>query len=145
MPPKRDTAKFIDSFRSLKRLVSTLAQEAWSATELGENQVRVLRQLGRTPRVSQAEISRETRTDPALTGRAVEGLLERGYIVRERSEEDRRGYLLDVSPAGRRVVKRIEELRAALVEKIAAPLDAKDLDDFERIVGKLVAEFGKPE
>jgi DNA-binding MarR family transcriptional regulator len=142
--PRRNGAQFIETFSALKRLVNGLALQAYATTELGTTQVRFLRYLRKHPRLSQAELSRGTQTDPALTGRALQTLIERGWVLRERSAEDRREYLLDLSAAGRRAVTRIEALRAELVERLVEPLDERDLKDFERIAGKLLKQFGPP-
>ncbi len=61
-------------------------------------------------------------TDPALTGRALETLIERGWVRRERSEEDRR--------------------RLELAERVVAVLDERDLEDFARAAHKMIAAFG---
>ena len=144
MTQKRDAAKFVEKFGALKRCLNALGTQAFAKIGLGPTQVGFLRHIGKHARISQAELSRATGTDPALTGRALQTLIERGWILRERSAEDRRGYLLDLSAAGRRTLKRLERVRDELAEQIAEPLDERDLADFERIADKLLAVFGQP-
>ena len=115
--------------------------QAYAEAALGPTQVRVLRYIGKHAPISQAEIARATATDPALTGRALQALIEREWVLRERSAEDRRQYLLKLGAAGQRALKRIEVVRARLVERIVDPLDQRDLADFQRIAGKLLAAF----
>lgn len=93
------------------------------------------------PESSQAGLARATGTDPTLTGRALETLIERGWIRRERSEEDRRQYVLELTDAGQRARKRVEEARKRLVERVVAELDERDIEDFERIAKKLLTAF----
>ena len=136
-----DAARFDETFGALKRCINSLVSQAYAEAELGPTQVRVLRHIGKHAPISQAEIARATATDPALTGRALQALIEREWVLRERSAEDRRQYLLKLGAAGQRALKRIEVVRARLVERIVDPLDQRDLADFQRIAGKLLAAF----
>jgi DNA-binding MarR family transcriptional regulator len=144
VPRSDDAAKFVETFGAVKRGINALATQAYAARKLGTTQVKFLRHVGRHPGHSQAELSRATVTDPALTGRALQTLIERGWVLRKRSAEDRREYLLELGAAGRRELERIEALRAELVERLVRPLSARDLEDFQRIAGKLLATFGPP-
>ena len=63
---------------------------------------------------------------------------------RERSETDRREYVLELEAAGRRAKERVEKLRGELAERIVSALDERDLDDFDRITKKILAEFDFP-
>ncbi len=60
---------------------------------------------------------------------------------RERSNEDRREYILELSSAGRRAQGRVEKLRAQLAARVVAALDERDLGDFDRISRKILAAF----
>jgi DNA-binding MarR family transcriptional regulator len=140
----RDATKFIDTFGAVKRTISALANQAYADNGLGQTQVRFLRHLGKHPQISQAELSRATATDPALTGRALKTLIKRGWVLRQRSAADRRGYLLDLGAPGKRALKRVEAVRAGLIERVTEPLDQRDLEDFERVASKLLAAFGTP-
>lgn len=118
-----------------------MAAQAYASFEVGSTQAKFLRHIGRNSRLSQADLARATMTDPALTGRALETLIERGWVKRARSEEDRRQYILALSPSGQRMCKRVEDARTQIAERIAATLDEKDLDDFDRIAKKILAAF----
>ena len=63
---------------------------------------------------------------------------------RERSDEDRREYVLELSAAGRRAQERVEKLRAQLAERVVAALDERDIEDFDRIARKILAAFDSP-
>ena len=136
MTRPRDPAEFLDLFGAVKRSFHALAVEAYAALEIGSTQARFLRHIGRHTRISQAELARATGTDPALTGRALQTLMDRGWVRRERSTEDRREYVLELSAPGRRALARVEQTRARLAERVVEPLDERDVDDFERIAKK---------
>jgi DNA-binding MarR family transcriptional regulator len=136
---RRDPTAFIDTFGAVRRRISALAAQAYAGADLGPMQAKLLRHLGKHAPISQAELARITDSDPALAGRVLAALIERGLIVRERSEVDRREYVLELTAAGRRLRDRIEKLRSELAGRIVGALDARDLDDFDRIARKILA------
>jgi DNA-binding MarR family transcriptional regulator len=137
--PKRIAEEFLDTYGKLKRALSAAAAREYAQIELGSTQVRFLKQIGRSPGISQAELARATDTDPALTGRGLQTLLERGWVRRVRSATDKRAYVLQLGAAGKRMMTRVEATRGKLAERITAPLDEQDGEDFRRIVAKILA------
>jgi DNA-binding MarR family transcriptional regulator len=139
---RRKPDEFVESFRALTRCIRSVAAQSYASFEVGSTQAKFLRYIGEHSPISQADLARGTITDPALTGRALESLVERGWIRRKRSEEDRRQYVLELSAAGQRVRKRVDEAREEIAQRIAKVLDEKDMEDFARIAKKLIAGFG---
>ncbi|HVV85374.1 MAG TPA: MarR family transcriptional regulator [Kofleriaceae bacterium] len=139
---RRDPTEFIDTFGTVRRRLSALAAQKYATIELGPMQAKLLRHAGRRAPISQAELARVTDSDPALAGRVLGALLERGLVARRRSREDRREYVVELTAAGRRVCDRIEKLRAELAAELVGALDARDLDDFDRIAKKLLDATG---
>ncbi len=135
----RNPDSFIDTFAAVKRRVSALATQAYATIDLGSMQAKMLRHIGKHSRISQAELARATESDPALVGRALQTLGERDLVRRERSDEDRREYLLELTAAGKRLCERVDKLRAGVLARVTAPLDERDLADFERIAAKILA------
>lgn len=123
----------------MKKRVTTLAGQVYATIELGTMQAKLLRHIGRHSRISQAELARATESDPTATSRTLQTLLERGLVRRERSDEDRREYVLELAPAGKRVRDQAEKLRSELLARIVAALDERDLEDFDRIAAKILA------
>lgn len=141
---RREPDEFIDTFGALSRRLRSLAAHAYGTFEVGSAQAKFLRHIGRNSRISQADLARATETAPTLTGRALEPLVVRGWVRRKRSEEDRRQYVLELTASGQRVCKRIEEARGQVAKRVVAVLDERDLDDFERIVKKVLAGVARP-
>jgi DNA-binding MarR family transcriptional regulator len=140
----QDPQAFIETFRVFRRCVMAVASEMYGDVGMGSTQIRFLKHIARHGRISQADLARATGTDPALTGRALQGLLDRGVIRRERSKADRREYLLDLGPAGGESFAEVERMHAKLAERIVKPLDDRDMKDFERITKRLIGAFGVP-
>ena len=129
----------MEQFGAVKKRISTLAAQLYARAELGTLQAKLVRHLGKIGPMSQAALARATDTDVPLTSRAIQALIEREVIQRERSDEDRREYVLSLTPSGRRLYQHVTKLRDELVEQVVGSLDARDLADFERIAGKIVA------
>jgi DNA-binding MarR family transcriptional regulator len=138
---KRDPHETFELMGSLTRRIRAVAEGAYSAFEVGTAQAKFLRHIGKHRGISQADLARATVTAPTLTGRAIDPLVERGWVRRKRSDEDRRQYVLELTAEGRRVTDRIEEARARIIARFDAAIDDRDVADFERIAKKLFAAF----
>ncbi|HEX7700511.1 MAG TPA: hypothetical protein VF403_07320, partial [Kofleriaceae bacterium] len=64
MTRRRDEDEFLDTYRSLKRYLTTLVGQAYAELGLGTTQVRLLEHVAANGGVSQAELSRATESDP---------------------------------------------------------------------------------
>lgn len=136
---RRNPEEFIEQFSAMKKRVTALAARAYATADMGTTQAQLLRHIGLHSPISQAELARATSCDPTLTSRTLQGLIERGLVRRERSDEDRREYVLELSAVGRRMHERIGKLRTEFAAQVVSALDDRDLDDFERIANKIVA------
>jgi DNA-binding MarR family transcriptional regulator len=143
--PRREPDQFLERFSDLARCARALAGRTYASFEVGSTQAKFLRHIGQNSRISQADLARATATDPTLTGRALETLIERGWVRRSNSEEDRRQYVLELTAAGQRTRKKVEEARKRIAVQMTAVLDDRDLDDFDRIARKLLAALDEPE
>jgi DNA-binding MarR family transcriptional regulator len=140
----RDSHEFFERLGALSRCLRSVAAQTYAALEVGSAQAKMLRHIGRQSRISQADLARATETAPTLTGRALETLIERGWVRRKRSEEDRREYLLELTASGQRARERVEQARERIIERIATVLDERDVEDFDRIAEKILALFEGP-
>jgi len=139
---RRSPHEFYDQFSAVLRCIRGLADEAYAALDVGSAQAKFLRHIGDNSRISQAELARATGTAATLTGRVLDALVERGWVKRKRSTEDRREYTLELTAAGKRMRDRAVAAREAMIERIAGVLDDRDVEDFDRIAVKILTEFG---
>jgi DNA-binding MarR family transcriptional regulator len=135
----------LDSFSQVARRLRAAAAHSYASFEVGSTQAKFLRELGQGVPLTQAELARQTVTDEALTGRVLQTLIERGWVLRTRSRDDRRKYSIALSAAGERARAQVEAARRKLARRMQTVLDARDLQDFERIAGKLLAAFPAPD
>lgn len=66
----------------------------------------------------------------------VDRLVEKGFLVRARSEADRRVVQLEFSEMGKRVDKRFYEHRLASSRKLLAALTTKEQEELIRLLDK---------
>lgn len=144
MGTRREPTEFVDQFGAVRRRITAVAALAYGELEMGSMQAKLLRHLGLRGKSSQAELARATQSDPTLTGRTLQTLIDRGLVRRERSNEDRREYVLDLTAAGRKMRERVDKARARVAAQLVAALDDRDLEDFDRIAGKILASFDAP-
>ncbi|MBT2324863.1 MarR family transcriptional regulator [Variovorax paradoxus] len=84
-----------------------------------------------------SDLALHTSTEPSTLSRVVEGLLQRGVLVRDRSDEDARALALSLTEAGRDLTLRIIPL-AQLYERVSLSgltfAQAESLRDMLRMV-----------
>ncbi|HVV52673.1 MAG TPA: MarR family winged helix-turn-helix transcriptional regulator, partial [Polyangia bacterium] len=101
LPPEEARALY-DRLGVVLRAVRAAADVEYARLGIGNAQAKFVRHLGVQSRLSQADLARATSAAPTLTGRALESLIERGWVRRRRSADDRRQYLLELTAAGQR-------------------------------------------
>lgn len=65
-------------------------------------------------------------------------LVKDGYIIRERNEQDRRIVVLKLTEKGIEVIKRLKELIAAYMNKVAEKLTQEEIQYLVQIAGKIL-------
>lgn len=93
--------------------------------------------LHHQPHQRLSDLAMHTSTEPSTLSRTVDGLLQRGVLVRDRSDEDARALALALTEAGRDLALRIIPL-AQLYERVSLSglsfAQAESLRDMLRMV-----------
>jgi DNA-binding MarR family transcriptional regulator len=129
--------QLLDGYRRFRRSVNLLAVKELKPLGLGTKQASLIRHLGEQGRCSHADLARLTGTDPAATGRILDGLIRRGLVAREEHPSDRRRWVLTLSPTGRPLAAKIQAAFHGVAKKMAAPLSAQERDQLIRLLDKL--------
>lgn len=69
-----------------------------------------LRVLGRNNSITQVELARELRVQAQTAGKLLERLEARGLILRTRSDDDRRVFIVSLTPVGEATLRKAEAL-----------------------------------
>ena len=122
------------------RLKLRLAERGLSVPQLA-----VLEALLHLGPMSQRELGeRMLRTGGSVTS-MVDKLEQRGWVVRQRDEDDRRVVHLHLTPEGRRLIARIFPLHAAAVAETFGALTANEQRELARLCKKLGLSLGAEE
>ena len=93
--------------------------------ELTVTQVRAIHMLACSDPepLSGGRIAERLGISPAATSRALDGLVNKGILVRTESAEDRRVRLFAITPDGRAAAERLAALKRAQLERFVADLE----------------------
>lgn len=86
--------------------------------ELSLTEWRVCAALHHMPHQRLSQLAERTSSEPSTLSRLVDGMLQRGLLVRDRSGEDARALALSLTDAGQELTTRIIPL-AQLFERVA--------------------------
>ncbi len=105
---------------------------------------RVIAILGRFPGLSAVEVAEQTFLDKVAVSRAVTKLLKSGRIDREFADADRRRSILNLSEKGREVHDGVAKLALAFEKNLLDGLDEAAIENFDKVMDKLLARALKP-
>lgn len=83
-------------------------------------------------------LSRRIRLTPGAVSRLVDQLVDKRLVDRAESERDRRQKVLQLTPAGARLIGHLESARAAGMRRLIDGLDDGLAADLERVLARVV-------
>lgn len=93
---------------------------------------------------SQIEIATALEIHPNLVTQACGRLQRIEYIERQHDPEDRRRFLVFLSPLGHSLVRETKAARAELARLIFYPLNEEEIEQFDSLLTKLLENPGEP-
>lgn len=102
----QDVIRSVDAFRRILRELRLHARKAEVATGLSASQAFVLTMIAQRPGASVNEIAEATMTDRSSAAAVLDRLTERGHVVRQQSERDRRRAEFTITTSGRQAMRR---------------------------------------
>jgi DNA-binding MarR family transcriptional regulator len=104
---------------------------------LGAQQFLVLKQLQALGETSQAELADALGIDRSNLAAIAAELSDRDLVARTRDEGDRRRYVLRLSQAGKRLLRRTDGAVAAAEDDLLAPLDPEQREQLYGLLRRL--------
>ncbi len=101
---------------------------------ISETQCFVLVEIGRKPNISVKELSEILRLDKSGISRIVEELVQKNYVERKPSEDDRRYVVLNLTHAGK---ERFEKIENDMNQKFKQILDKIPVDKRTQVIEAL--------
>src|SRR5687768_14324625 len=127
---------FINLVRA-SEAVSVALHRGLAAKRLTSSQFGVLEALHHLGPLCQGDLATKLLRSGASTTSVVEGLEKRGFVVRQRTEEDKRFVRVALTGKGRRLIQEIFPEHAATVSRLMAVLDPEEQDELRRLCRKL--------
>lgn len=118
-------------------------------TGVYQSQHRLLMHLNHHPNCSQVEIARELEISPAAVAVSLKKLESGGYITRETTESDNRTHRVTITPKGRSVIERSEQMFWETEKAMFEGFSEEEMQSlqqfFERIYENLLMDQQKEE
>jgi DNA-binding MarR family transcriptional regulator len=143
-----DTHRILHGIRRLIRQLRISDRAAQQLAGVSAAQLFVLSELGKTANMSLGELANQTVTDQSSVSAVVTRLVEAGLVSRSRADDDGRRLELNLTRAGRAVLKKAppvaqEQILAAIAE--LTPADRKRFADMlHQILDTMGAEETAP-
>lgn len=115
-----------------------IGNERLGALGATRQQVALLSALDEVDHASQAELGRRLGIDPGDMVRLVGALQDEGWVERSPDPDDRRRNVVAITPAGRRRLRRLDEVTAQVQDELLAPLSPRDRATLVRLLTTLL-------
>jgi DNA-binding MarR family transcriptional regulator len=127
---------------AVTRLARRLRQQA--EAPISPTQSAALATIDRRGPLTLGELAQLERVQPPTVTAAVGRLEEQGLVDRERDPEDRRVSRVQVTPAGRKLLRETRSRKSAYLERRIAELSARDRATLERAAAVLERLLEEP-
>jgi DNA-binding MarR family transcriptional regulator len=128
------------------RMAQTASFQAFarqaSDIDLRPGRFAILTLIGNNPGISQTALSRANARDKSTLTPALDDLVRRGLVSRNRTRRDRRTYRLALTPAGEDLLRELTECAKRHEDNLDRVIGAGERARFLRILRKIAAELG---
>lgn len=97
-----------------------------------------------SPALSQQDLSKLLSVDPTIMVALADDLERQGLVRRERSQSDRRRYVLRLTPAGPQALEQAFSAIKEAENTLLAPLSAQEADTLKTLAARLLAPLWPP-
>lgn len=121
---------------------ATLFAERMATIDLSPPHAGILRAIAAEPGRSQQALSAQLGVLPSRVVVYVDELEERGYVERRRNPGDRRLHALHLTPAGKRLMRKLSELAREHELRLTEALDTQQRDALRGLLAVLAEQQG---
>lgn len=138
----RHLNEVMDALRRVTQAIRLSSSAAQKSVGITGAQLFVLQELARSPVTSLTELVDRTLTDQSSVSVVVSRLVERGLVVRQRSQVDARKVELRLAARGRALLRRAPETaQARLIESLRS-VSAQELSVTASVLSRLARQMG---
>lgn len=135
--PLKEIGEVIREFRMYARFFFHEHDTTSLGLGLSKTQISILMRLDELAGASMSEVSRSVGLEKSSFTRAVDGMVEQGFLARVRGEGDRRVVRLGFLPRGKEAVSRVREDWERNLEALLERFDASERDAFRRALAEV--------
>lgn len=141
-PSKAETG-LLESLMRVRRLIYLQAVQSLKPLGIGPKQASLLRNMKRlAPACCLVDLSKATASDPAAVGRTVDGLTRKGWVKAGPASNDRRRREVSLTPDGRRMADRADEIFLQVDRAMAATLSVEDGRSLTHLLDSMAERLG---
>lgn len=130
-------------FWHIRRAINLFSTQRFRPLGLGPKQAMVMYLLARLGKISQAELSCITGSDPAAIGRSLEHLRRQKLIQQRDHPSDRRRWDIILAPQGRILAAKVAAIFQDMEKHFTGPLSAAESATLVRLLDKILASFAR--
>lgn len=123
---------------ALRRDFSLFCSEKLQEMGLSEGLLYFIVYIGKHKGCSPGEVAKNIHQDTGYTTRSIDKLVESSFVLREKSEKDKRSYVLSLTEKGQIIFNRSYELFNEWDEKILKNITMEDKDQLFRILKEII-------
>ena len=143
MKTKIPADEVLGRFGEVRRQINLIATKELMGSGIGPKQLVFLRFIAKHGRVCLSQLSRGTFSDPAAVGRAVDTLVNQGWLIRAQHPEDRRKWLLTLTPKGKTRMSDVNRAYKSISQKMARSLSDEERKVFLSMLGKIYFDLDR--
>ena len=136
-PTTREPVPMSTLLAGLGRDATARVRRTLRPVGLGAQQFLVLKQLQALGQTSQAELADALGIDRSNLAAIAAELVDRDLVARTRDADDRRRYVLQLSPGGARLLRRADGAIAAAEDDLLAPLGPEQREQLYGLLRRL--------
>jgi DNA-binding MarR family transcriptional regulator len=145
MIDKSETQQILDSIRRIVQGLRVSSRLAEKRVGISGAQLFVLQALAGSKSLSVNELAVRTKTHQSSVSVVVTRLEEAGLITRTRDPRDARRVSLQLSPSGRKLLKKVPPTTQERMIEALEAMPARDRAQLARLLNHVVTETGLPQ
>lgn len=129
-----------DALVNLFRDIMDIEQEAIITQEyrdITNNDMHVIQAIGVEEPKNMSTIAKELSVTVGTLTIAMNSLVKKGYVIRERGQEDRRVVYISLSEKGQRAYRHHEEFHRQMIDEVLKVLEPQETEALVKAVSKL--------
>jgi DNA-binding MarR family transcriptional regulator len=130
---------------SSSRLIKRTMDNYLCKYNITTSQWAVLKLLDAKIQLTQSQIANELLGDKATVGEIILRLYEKNYIEKSFDKNDRRSYLISLTPKAKNVIKDIEKMVNEVTEKALKGLTGDDMQILYKFLNQIIDNLAKEE